>query len=262
MKILATPAPAPTVRPQPLSPAEAWRQTPQGRYVLAMEAAWLSAALVNEFGFNALQLGMADQALLSSNRMPLRQIISEVTDPRAHLVADFTALPIASQSIDLLLLPHVLEFHPMPQQILREAVRVLIPEGRLFILGFSPFSLWGLRRRLPPFPQNYPWTGQYLSLPRLKDWLILLGMEADRGAFGLYAPPCKGEKWLSRWRFMEAAGDRWWGAAGSLYLIRAIKRVVGMRLIQPTWHEYLATHRALAPQPHKVHSNKDHHRYG
>ena len=56
-------------------------------------------------------------------------------------------LPIATQSIDLVVLPHVLEFADEPHQILREVDRVLMPEGRLVIVGFNPWSLWGAAQR-------------------------------------------------------------------------------------------------------------------
>jgi len=227
-----------------LSPQE-WLQTEQGCYVLDQETARLSEAIADEFGFNALQLGLPERDLLASNRMPLRQILSDREGGGAHLRAEFTALPIAAQSVDLVILPHVLEFRPEPHQILREVERILIPEGRLFIMGFNPFSLWGLRRRLPPVPRGFPWEGQYLSILRLKDWLKLLGFEIDRGIFGLYAPPCKSAAWLKRWHFLEQAGDRWWGFAGGIYMIRAIKRVAGMRLILPGWRDQQLAARAL-----------------
>jgi len=218
---------------------ENWLKTPQGRYVLDWEQSRLDTALSDVFGFNALQLGLSHRDFLRANRIPLRAMIDTEMQEEAFPLsvrATFTALPIASQSVDLVVLPHVLEFYPEPHQILREVERVLRPEGQLFIVGFNPRSLWGLARRLSRSDQTFPWNGQYLSVSRLKDWLKLLGFELDRGAFGCYAPPVNHEKWLDRWRFMELAGNRWWGFAGSVYLLRAIKRVYGMRLIVPDWN--------------------------
>lgn len=247
----------------PLPPAIPWRQTPLGRYVLAWEQGKLDAALVDVFGYNALQLGMPEQDFLRANRITLRQTIAlpadSLNDARPpHLIAEFSQLPIASQSVDLLLLPHVLEFHPEPHQILREAERILRPEGRLFILGFNPLSLWGLTRSLPGRARGQPGNGQYLSVLRLRDWLKLLNFEVDRGAFGVYVPPCKSEIWLRRWHFMELAGDRWWGFTGSVYMLRAIKRVAGMRLIMPAWDtsQKLAG-KALTPVAHRTHKEKN-----
>ena len=94
-----------------------------------------------------------------------------------------------------------------PHQVLREAERVLIAEGQLIITGFNPASLWGVRQALgrivdAPF---LPKAGQFLPLPRLKDWLKLLGFEVNRGRFGCYRPALRSQKWLERFSFMESA---------------------------------------------------------
>jgi len=145
-----------------------------------------------------------------------------------------------SDSLDLVLLPHVLEFADNPHQILREVERVLRPEGNLVISGFNPFSLWGLHRTLGR-KQGYPWCGHFIRLPRLKDWLALLGFEIAGGRFAAYAPPLHHTKWLERFAFMEKAGDRWWAVSGGVYFLHAIKRVPGMRLIKPQWNQGLVS---------------------
>jgi SAM-dependent methyltransferase len=153
-------------------------------------------------------------------------------------------------------LAHAREFHEHPHQLLREVERVLIAEGQLVIIGFNPFSLWGMRRRLPACPEGAPWNGRYLSLPRIKDWLTLLSFEIDRGHFGRYAPPFTSAAWLDRCAWMEKAGDRWWPVAGGVYAIRAVKRVHGMRLVKPKWKTAATARKALTPvarreqQPH------------
>lgn len=197
------------------------------------------------FGFHALQLGLPEIDFLRANRIPLRRRIGE--DGRVDLRCDLRQLPFASASVDLVLLPHILEFHDEPHQILREVERILMPEGQVVVIGFNPFSLWGLRRHLPRCPSGFPWNGRYLSVPRLKDWLALLSFEIDRGHYGCYLPPIDQEKWLQRLRPLELAGDRWWPITGGLYLIRAIKRVHGMRLIKPAWKNTPATRKALSP---------------
>jgi len=55
-------------------------------------------------------------------------------------------LPLASQSVDLVVLPHVLESHDHPHEVLRETERVLMPEGQVVISGFNTGSLWRLRQ--------------------------------------------------------------------------------------------------------------------
>src|SRR5205085_12209740 len=145
-------------------------------------------------------------------------------------------LPFATQSIDLVVLPHVLEFAEEPHAVLREVDRVMMPEGRLVIVGFNPWSLWGLRSAL--FTRGeYPWNGRFLSLLRVKDWLALLGFDVSAGRLAGYAPPFDSEKLRRRFGFMEPAGDRWWAVGGAVYMLQAIKRVRGMRLITPAWQE-------------------------
>lgn len=227
-----------------------WLGSPQGRYVAAWEQQRVDQYVADVFGFNALQIGLPQFDFLRSNRIPLRQKAGEAG--AVDVLCDLAALPFSSQSIDLVVLPHLLEFHPDPHQLLREVERILIPEGQVVILGFNPVSLWGTRRRFGK-RNAFPWNGNYLSVLRLRDWLQLLGFEVDRGAFGCYAPPCHQEKWLRRWRFMELAGDRWWGFAGGVYLLRAIKRTRGMRLITPPWRKAGLTSKALRPIAQKNH---------
>lgn len=228
---------------------DTWLQTPQGRYVMAWEQARVDAMVADVFGYNALQLGLPQISLLGQNRIPLRQTAG--ASGCVDVLCDLRQLPFAAHSIDLVVLPHILEFHDDPHQILREVERVLIPEGQVVIVGFNPLSLWGLRRRLPNCSENFPWNGNYISVQRLRDWLQLLGFDVDRGNFGCYAPPCEQKHWIDRLRFMEAAGDRWWAFAGGVYLIRAVKRVHGMRLILPDWKQQKAPAKALTAVTHK-----------
>lgn len=201
---------------------------------MSWEQPRIDALVVDVFGYNALQLGLPQFNLLAQNRIPLRQIAGE--SGQVDVLCDLRELPFAANSIDLVLMPHILEFHSDPHQVLREVERVLIPDGQLIVTGFNPHSLWGLRRRVKNRPDEFPVNGSYISVQRLKDWLQLLSFEVDRGNFGCYAPPCNHEHWLNRWHFMEAAGDRWWSFAGGVYLLRAVKRVRGMRLIMPPWN--------------------------
>ena len=221
-----------------------WLETPQGRYVMAWEQPRIDAVVADLFGYNALQLGLPQYDLLAHNRIPLRQRAGE-SGP-VDVLCDLRELPFAANSVDLVVLPHVLEFHDDPHQILREVERILIPDGQLVITGFNPISLWGLRRHIPRRSDEFPMQGNYVSVLRLKDWLQLLSFEVERGNFGCYAPPARREKWIKRWHFMEAAGDRWWSFAGGVYLLRAVKRVRGMRIILPPWNKAKVTQKAFS----------------
>ena len=87
----------------------------------------------------------------------------------------------------------------------------------------------------------------------MKDWLKLLNMEVNRGHFGCYAPPCNTETWLGRYGFMENAGQRWWPYFGAVYMVQAIKRVKGMRLIGPAWKKRPAPSAHAVPATSRAH---------
>jgi SAM-dependent methyltransferase len=225
----------------PIVPLSEFLRQPAGRYVLEWEQRQLDAVVADIFGYHAMQLGLPELKALRENRMPLRFCASDrLLDPeqlngheQVAVVTHFEELPFASQSIDLVVMPHVLEFADEPHQVLREVDRVLVPEGQIVITGFNPASLWGARQSLcrvgaSPF---LPRAGQFIRLPRIKDWLKLLSFEVNRGRFGCYAPWVRTEKWLARWEFLEKVGDRWWPVLGSLYMLTAIKRVRGMHLV-------------------------------
>ncbi len=228
---------------------KAWFDTPLGNYLLQSEHDYFDRIVADRFGYNALQIGMREFDFLRASRIPLRCRVA--TQGPVDLIADARDLPIASNSIDLMLLPHVLEFDEHPHQILREVHRVLMPEGQVVIASFNPWSLWGFRRLLRR-RRGYPWGGRFINLPRMKDWLTLLGLEVIAGQMSCYAPPFRQEKWLDRFRFMEAAGDRWWPIAGGVYFLQAVKRVRGLRLIMPKWTDRLTPAKALAASPKKV----------
>jgi SAM-dependent methyltransferase len=240
-----------------------WLESPAGCYVRAWEQTRLNALTADIFGFNAVQIGLPQINGLDGNRMPNKWLtdthLPQNTDVPIVMVHDFAELPFASQSLDLVVLPHVLEFAAEPHQVLREVERVLIPEGQVIVCGFNPASLWGARQAAGRLSGAHflPQDGEFIRVARLKDWLKLLNMEVNRGHFGCYAPPCATEKWLTRFSFMEKAGDRWWPYLGAVYIVQAIKRIKGMRLIGPAWKKKTARATQGVPVTNKAHKHEE-----
>ena len=254
-----------------------WLQTPAGRYLLEWEQRHLDRVVADLFGFHALQVGLPELDALRANRMPHRWVASvsalpfalptdatDATDvaagaPRVAVAlhCDFDALPFDSQSLDLVVLPHGLELARDPHLTLREVERVLVPEGRVVILGFNPASLWGLRQRLGRLRRRLtsgarrslylPAAGDFIGYRRLRDWLRLLSFEVESGRFGCYKPPVVTQKWLSRYDWAEHVGERWWPVFGAAYFVVAVKRVRGMRLVGLVRDQRLAPKAAPAP---------------
>ncbi len=233
-----------------------WLTTPAGQYLLKWEQAQCDALTSDWFGYHALQLGLPQLQALRHNRMPHRWLALPLEESGpADLRIDPCALPFAEDSLDLVVLPHSLELSPDPHATLREVARVLVPEGRVLILGLNPNSLWGwrqgrdrLRRRLWRGPLYLPETGEFIGTGRLRDWLRLLNFEAVPIRYGAYIPSVQSPSWLRRWGWMDHAGPRWWPFLGAAYAQVAIKRVHGMRLIEPVWRERRHAARAL-PMP-------------
>jgi SAM-dependent methyltransferase len=197
----------------------AWLATPLGDYLKEREQAYFDETVADIFGFHALQIGLPECAYLGQSRIASRWSLDY--DPPADIIAD-------------------------PHGLLREAWRVIRPEGQIVISGFNPFSLFGTRRYFGR-GSTPPWNGNFIALYRLKDWLTLLGFDVVGGRFDCYVPPFTQEKWLRRFAFFESTGDRWWPITGGVYYLRATKKVLGMRVLAPAWERRERRTRALAP---------------
>jgi SAM-dependent methyltransferase len=157
----------------------AFWQMPLGKSLLTAEAQLLGEALEDVFGWEFLQVGAWGEGreLLTGCRTRRKIVVAPgAFRDSADIIARPSALPVARDSVDAVLLPHTLEFASDPYAIVREVDRVLSGEGQLVVLGFQPFSLWGIRARSSRsgFP---PGMRRILSVGRVREWLVLLGYE-------------------------------------------------------------------------------------
>jgi SAM-dependent methyltransferase len=224
-----------------------WLDTPIGAYLLAQEQTLFDDLVSDIFGFNALQLGFLQADLLRNSRIPFALKASET---QGNLLCDTQQLPIASNTMDLVLLPHTLDFSVSPQQTLREVERVLMPEGHIIIAGFNPLSTWGMRRFVSKrcSSSSALWHAHFLSALRIKDWLNLLGFEVFSTRMACYKLPVQSTSWMQRFDGLDKLGSRCWPMLGGVYCIVAKKRVLGMRIIKPNWKQ-AKLKRALAISP-------------
>ncbi len=254
--------------------------------MLEWEQGHLDTAVADLFGFHALQLGLPELDALHANRMPHRWVGVDTaaaeapadddrpTVPRAAVAlhCDFDALPFDSNSLDLVVLPHALELARDPHLALREVERVLMPEGRVVIVGFNPSSLWGLRQSIGRLRRSLglgtkrdlylPGDAEFMRYRRLRDWLRLLSFEVEAGRFGCYRPPVRSQTWLARFEWAERFGERWWPVFGAVYFVVAVKRVRGMRLIGLARAQRDIKQAAPAPVvANHHHSNSDAHEH-
>jgi SAM-dependent methyltransferase len=214
-----------------------WWSTALGGALLSAECELLGEALEDVFGWELLQVGAwgAVHDLLAASRTRHHAVIAPPTFATgADVVARPSHLPITSDSIDAVLLPHTLEFAADPYAIVREVDRVLVGEGQLLVLGFRPWSLWGVRARAnrSGFP---PGLRRVLSERRLRDWLVLLGYEVVAARHYLYASP-----WAT-WPNGNNAAILRRALLNPLpagaYLLKARKRVYTLTPIRPRFRE-------------------------
>jgi SAM-dependent methyltransferase len=240
-----------------------WYRSPLGQRLQQTEQAMLEQVLPNLFGFHLLQVGRPMEAdLLDASRIVHRMVMDELPLPsrtgsrkgeegflgQAHL------LPIASDTIDVLLLPHALEYVNQPHEVLREVERVLIPEGHLVILGFNPWGLFGFRRLFSGWRDQSPWCGHFYSTLRLKDWLALLGFETVLVRHYFFRPPMQNNGIMRRLAALEQIGSRFWPLLGGGYLLVAKKRVATLTPIKPRWR---SRRRVISVSPAEPSARRD-----
>ncbi|MCK5877339.1 MAG: methyltransferase domain-containing protein [Candidatus Marithrix sp.] len=212
-----------------------WFETSLGRRLLSEETDMLEQILPHLFGYHLLQISNVGHSnLLKSSLIKHRCILSRAANmidrPYTSIYGFADNLPIAHDNIDVVVLPHVLEFELNPHEILREVERILIPEGHLIILGFNPISLWGMRMR-----NSVPWNGKFLSLLRLKDWLALLNFEIREQHIFFFAVPSRNDHLRKYTFFIEKFASRWARNFGAVYILVAKKRVVTLTPIKQRW---------------------------
>ena len=216
-----------------------WLSSDLGQLLIEEEHALISELATQLFGYQLLEMSSYPGDLTYLQDCPV-QSKARITRDEQHIFANINALPeqlpVATDSIDAVILGHTLDFAMDARQVLREVERVLIPEGRVIISSFNPYSLWGIRRMLPGTRNKLPWGGQFLSFPRLQDWLSLLGFDVEQVHCRLFRPPLQHKSLMSRLKFMEGYGQRYLPWVAGVYVVQAVKRVSTVTPIRPKWY--------------------------
>ena len=220
-----------------------WYRLPLGEEWEQIEQTILAETLADRFGYHLLQIGRPMNRDLCANsrikhRINLALTLAQQAQADCTLYALPEQLPLASGTLDVVVLPHVLSLAAQPHEVLREVERVLIPEGHVIILGFNPWSLFGLRRLLLGWNNDSPWCGHFYSSMRIRDWLTLLGFDTEVQRYYFYRPPLSRSGLLQRLGFLERWGSRFWPVFGGGYMLVARKRVTTLTPIRPRWRSH------------------------
>lgn len=214
---------------------DAWLQSPLGRELLAIEEEMLEPILARVFGYHILQLGCCTQSMLGESPVGHKFFFTPFhTTGSRFPVASNEFLPLSNESVDAVLIHHALDFTPDSHRLLREAARVVMPGGKLLIIGFNPASTWGLRKVFQ-WKNSLPWSGRFISSGRVCDWLKLLDFSIDKVAHSGYLLPVNNLKMVAIAQKLEGLGRRFQLPVGAVYSIVACKQVMPMTPIVPRW---------------------------
>ena len=219
-----------------------WLDTPPGCYLNQQELTVISRILPKLFGYHIIQLGDSGSTDFLAASNIAHQVKMQFSAPAGgnyacSFIGDEQSVAVASDSVDVVVLPHVLEFADNPHKLLREVERILIGEGHLLMTCLNPWSLWGAWRLALFWREQKPWSGHMYSFTRIRDWLSLLDFELVEYHRIFYRPPLKNATMMQRLSFLEKIG-KWFGPVFcGTYVILAKKRVISLTPIKTRWHK-------------------------
>ena len=216
-----------------------WYQSDVNRKLWAETEPALRPWLEKTIGYYAAHIASfkVDNSLLSCSRVRMQCVVNATRYDDTKILADFSTLPLATESIDLLVAHHIFEFISDPHEFLREVDRVLIPEGTLIVIAFNPISYQGLFKLFQLHGRaNPPWCGNFYTPFRVKDWLSVLGFKVKEVRY--IAPPLVQYRnhpgYLSK---LSRGCNRFLKWGSSFYAILATKQVSRMIPVGPVWKD-------------------------
>lgn len=229
-----------------------WLKEPVGYRLTQLEQHFLSTLLANYSGKYMVLIGVPEQGFLFKNNLyPYPILISPLINKNKmihFMEAEFNKLPITTGSIDLVLLPHTLEYVDNPQQLLTECCRIIKPEGYIIIFGFNPYSLYGLAKYFMK-KKEMPWTNHFISTNDVIKWLKLVDFELIKKTHLLYRSLWGSDKVYQSLTFLEWLGKNFWSPFGGVYMLMAQAKVIPLTPIKLHWRQELSGTQIIFPGP-------------
>ena len=147
---------------QPQKRLADWYQTVAGQNLLHQENTLITRGIEGLFGYHLLMLGALDYEQGMDGSPISHKIVmndEQLQHGALHLRGSQYALPLQTDSVDVVVMPHLLEYSQQPHHVLREVERITRPDGYIVILGFNPVSCYGICRALLGFKHRMPWQG-------------------------------------------------------------------------------------------------------
>ncbi len=211
-----------------------WQEIPQGKFVQKQIERHLNPWWPQVFGYHLLKVGALSSELNVSACPIKHQINLASVGPQQGVIADIHHLPFRESSVDAVLLAHSLDFTHDPHQILREAHRVVLANGYIFITGFNPLSLTGLMRFFPTLKKSVIAKSRFFNPNRIRDWLNLLGCEVVADQRFIYSSLAKQPSPYTK-RWVPAITHQYLSHFGSVYMLVARKRELPLTPTKAKW---------------------------
>ena len=213
-----------------------WYFSRTGEYLFKELEEKIGPLLATTFGYYSLQIGCAGLApqLQQGCRVKHQFTLDEI-GAHAQIRANSSMLPVASDSVDLIILMHHLSNTSEPHAMLREAFRILIPEGKLIIIDFNPLSLWGLRHFFQSWLEHVPFKGHLYTARRIDDWMRLLGFEQYRQFRVGYIPPIQKLSITRHLSWLEKGTRKWLPLFGALNMMVYSKSISPLTPVRHRW---------------------------
>lgn len=218
---------------------KAWFDSELGQELLETEKAIIEPIVSTLFGMHLVQFSVDCRVQLYKDS-PVAHCFSAVPTLELglsdnNIVANAAEVPLAHESVDVVILHHSLDFTEFPHQVLREASRVLRPGGHVIIVGFNPASFWGVNRLFKRKKGIPPWSGHFISHRRLSDWLKLLELTELKNLSGYYSLPFEKASWRKRTRYFQRLASKLPGHNGAVSVVLARKDIAGMTPLRSGW---------------------------
>ncbi|NLQ16030.1 methyltransferase domain-containing protein [Marinomonas sp. M1K-6] len=214
-----------------------WYKSDLGRSVLALELAEMAAEIDSTVGYYLVIQSPLKDIKLEKHRLRESILIAPLLEfgaPCHTVVARASELPFEADGVDVHIFHHALDISAMPHDDLREAARTLLPSGKLIIVGFNPWSLWGLCRVFSKRIKA-PWCGQFIAHQRLEDWLKVAGLTLETKRFVYYDPPLQSSKWRSHFQWLGKVLRPLKLPFSGVYVMTATKQVKRHIPLKPRW---------------------------
>lgn len=229
-----------------------WVCRAHGKYLLEVERNVLGSVLAPFYGYHIVQLGGPTHDYFLQNSLIRHKVRIGLDHSGSFLgnnvCGDATQLPFLPDSVDVMVLPHVLEYVAAPHAVLQQCFDAMAPEGHIVVLGFNPFSLWGLAKWLGPNDCVFR-RAQFVAPYQLRGWLKQAGFEIVEYKSMCFRWPAGDAKWFERFRFLEPLGRYLTPSLGGIYLIVAQKRLLPMNLVGVEPMAGRVKVRPVAPEP-------------